>query len=247
MDTIRCIRRIGSPAHRFTVGVLLAVVGLLTAEISGHGPAYANAAPAGAMTAAGAGAVIAAGTVALTFDDGPSAGYTARVLDVLAAHEVKATFCLVGTQVRRYPELVRRIVAEGHALCNHSMRHDNLATWTAEEIRADLVGTLDVIRAAAPDAEVPYFRAPYGSWGQSATIAAELGMVRLSWTVDPRDWSRPGTEVIVEQVLTQLRPGGIVLMHDAGGDRSQTVQALGLLLPELRERGWTFTFPPTPL
>jgi peptidoglycan/xylan/chitin deacetylase (PgdA/CDA1 family) len=70
-------------------------------------------------------------------------------------------------------------------------------------------------------------------------------MARLSWTVDPRDWSRPGTDVIVEQVLAQLRPGGIVLMHDGGGDRSQTVQALAILLPTLREQGWTFTLPPT--
>lgn len=187
----------------------------------------------------------AAGTVALTFDDGPSAQYTPQVLDLLAEHQVTATFCLVGTQAQRYPDLVRRIITEGHALCNHSMRHDNLATKTAEEIRADVAGCLDTIRAAAPDASVPYFRAPYGSWGQSASIAAEFGMARLPWTVDPRDWSRPGTDVIVEQVLTQLRPAGIVLMHDGGGERSQTVQALAILLPALRDQGWTFTLPPT--
>jgi chitooligosaccharide deacetylase NodB len=187
----------------------------------------------------------AADTVALTFDDGPSSTYTPQVLDVLAEHQVKATFCLVGSQARRFPALVRRIVAEGHALCNHSMNHDNLSTWTDEQIRADLTAATQAIQTAAPGAPVPYFRAPYGSWGRSATVAAKLGMARLGWTVDPRDWSRPGVDAIVEAVHTQLRPGGIVLMHDAGGDRSQTVQALALLIPQLRDDGWTFTFPPT--
>jgi chitooligosaccharide deacetylase NodB len=187
-----------------------------------------------------------ANTVALTFDDGPSATYTPQILDVLAEHRVKATFCLVGTQAQRFPELVRRILAEGHALCNHSMNHDNLSAWTDEQIRADLAATIEVIQTAAPGASVPYFRAPYGSWGRSAAVAAELGMARLGWTVDPRDWSRPGVDAIVQAVHAQLRPGGVVLMHDAGGDRSQTVQALDLLIPQLAEQGWTFTFPPGP-
>jgi peptidoglycan-N-acetylglucosamine deacetylase len=182
-------------------------------------------------------------TVALTFDDGPSATYTPQVLDVLANHQVKATFCLVGTQARRFPALVRRIVADGHALCNHSMNHDNLSTWTDDQIRADLAATTEAIQTAAPGAPVPYFRAPYGSWGRSAVVAAELGMARLGWTVDPRDWSRPGVDAIVQAVHAQLRPGGVVLMHDAGGDRSQTVRALDLLIPQLAEAGWTFAFP----
>jgi peptidoglycan/xylan/chitin deacetylase (PgdA/CDA1 family) len=121
---------------------LLAGVAAVAAVVGGPTPAHA-----------------AAGTVALTFDDGPSALYTPQVLDLLAEHEVTATFCLVGTQAQRYPDLVRRIVADGHALCNHSMRHDNLATKTPEEIRVDLAGCLDAIRSAVPDASVPYFRA----------------------------------------------------------------------------------------
>ncbi|MDR7274590.1 polysaccharide deacetylase family protein [Catenuloplanes atrovinosus] len=187
----------------------------------------------------------AAQTVALTFDDGPHATYTPQILDVLAAEGVTATFCLVGTQAQRNPALVRRIVAEGHRLCNHSMRHDNLSTWTAAQIEADLLAANAAIRAAAPGAPIPYFRAPYGAWGPSATVAAGLGMARLGWTVDTRDWSRPGTDAIVAAVQTQLRPGGIVLMHDGGGDRSHTVQALTILIPLLRDSGWTFTVPPT--
>ncbi|MDP9795682.1 peptidoglycan/xylan/chitin deacetylase (PgdA/CDA1 family) [Catenuloplanes nepalensis] len=204
---------------------------------------------AGALLLVPATAVAAAPApaAALTFDDGPHATYTPQILDVLAAEGVTATFCLVGTQAQRHPALVRRIVADGHRLCNHSMRHDNMSTWTAAQIEADLLATNAAIHAAAPGAEIPYFRAPYGAWGQSATVAASLGMARLGWTVDPRDWSRPGTDAIVAAVLAQLRPGGIVLMHDGGGDRSQTVAALATLIPRLRADGWTFAVPPVPL
>src|SRR5262249_22926649 len=103
--------------------------------------------------------------VALTFDDGPSAEWTPQVLDILYAEQVKATFCLVGEQVTKFPALVRRIVAEGHKLCSHSWRHDDLSAETPEEIRADLTVTSEAIRAAVPDAAIPYFRAPYGGWG----------------------------------------------------------------------------------
>lgn len=237
MGIIRWVKGRAAPVSVPPVVALVAGAILITIGVSG--PAQAHEATAGAR-------VGSADTVALTFDDGPSATYTPQVLDVLAEHRVRATFCLVGSQAQRFPALVRRIVAEGHALCNHSMNHDNLSTWTDERIRADLAGTTQIIQAAAPDAPVRYFRAPYGSWGRSAAVAAQLGMVRLGWTVDPRDWSRPGVDAIVQAVRTQLRPGGIVLMHDAGGDRSQTVQALDLLLPQLRDEGWMFTFPPAP-
>lgn len=237
MGIIRWVKGRAAPVAVPPVVALVAGAILITTGVSG--PAQAHETPTGARAGS-------ADTVALTFDDGPSATYTPQVLDVLAEHRVRATFCLVGSQAQRFPALVRRIVAEGHALCNHSMNHDNLSTWTDERIRAGLAGTTQIIQAAAPDAPVRYFRAPYGSWGRSAAVAAQLGMVRLGWTVDPRDWSRPGVDAIVQAVRTQLRPGGIVLMHDAGGDRSQTVQALDLLLPQLREEGWTFTFPPVP-
>jgi peptidoglycan/xylan/chitin deacetylase (PgdA/CDA1 family) len=244
--SIRVPLALGAVTVAVLAGVLSGPAGARAANRPTPVPGSAPPAGPGPADASSRGAAAQAGTVALTFDDGPSAGYTPQVLDVLAAHSVRATFCLVGTQAQRFPELVRRIVAEGHALCNHSTRHDNLSQRTAEEIRADLTATNDIIRAAVPGAPVPYFRAPYGAWGGSAAVAAELGMARLGWTVDPRDWSRPGAEAIVTAVREQLRPGGIVLMHDAGGDRSQTVQALAALLPSLLEEGWTFTFPPGP-
>src|SRR5688572_27709788 len=108
-------------------------------------------------TAAGRGNV-----VSLTFDDGPTATDTPRLLQVLRKHRVKAVFCVQGNRTLENPQLIRRIVAAGHTLCNHTMEHDDLAPLSAEEIRADLAETNRVIRRALPHASIPYFRAPFG-------------------------------------------------------------------------------------
>ncbi|MDG6109142.1 polysaccharide deacetylase family protein [Dactylosporangium aurantiacum] len=173
--------------------------------------------------------------VALTFDDGPWDD-TPAVLDLLAKHHVKATFCMVGRQVAARADMVRRMVAEGHTLCNHSWSHDEmLRTRTPEQIRSDMQRTNDAIRAVAPGAVIGYFRAPGGNWSPDiVSIAAGLGMTSISWTVDPRDWSGPGVQSIVNTVLTKTRPGGIVLLHDGAGP--QTVAALRTILPDLTGR-----------
>src|SRR3712207_3591621 len=107
---------------------------------------------------------------------------------------VKAVFCLWGDVVKQNPDMVRDIVAAGHTLCNHTMHHDNLAGWTPdqaftpEEIRADLEATSALIHEVAPNAPIPYFRAPYGAWGASPQVAADLGMQPLGWRVDITDW-----------------------------------------------------------
>lgn len=182
-------------------------------------------------------------TVALTFDDGPDPRNTPRLLDLLRARHVTAVFCLWGEHARQYPELVRRIVAEGHILCNHSLNHDDLGTWTPEQIRADLISTNAAIRAAVPRARIPYFRAPYGSWGQSPAVAAELGMQPLGWRLAVGDWEPPGTDELVRRLLDGVTPGAVVLLHDGGGDRTQTVDAVARIIPELRADGWRFTRP----
>lgn len=180
--------------------------------------------------------------LALTFDDGPSP-YTPQVLDLLGRYGIKATFCLVGEEAQRYPALVRRIVAEGHALCNHSWKHDDLGVVPAAAARADIERTDAAIAAAVPGATVPYFRAPYGSWGASAREGAKLGHTPLGWVVDPDDWLRPGAEVIADRIEKQLEPRSVVLVHDGGGDRKQTVAALRELIPRLRADGWRFDLP----
>lgn len=183
--------------------------------------------------------------VALTIDDGPHPTWTPQVLDLLAQYNVRATFCLVGEQVRRYPELVRRIVADGHTLCDHSWDHDEqLGRRSPEVIERELRNTYDAIVEATGGIKPIYYRAPGGNWSTSMIDEARaLGMVCLNWSVDPADWSRPGTDKIVSLVLKNTAPGDVVLMHDGGGDRSQSLQALNTLLPRLQARGYTFITP----
>ncbi|EFH31293.1 xylanase/chitin deacetylase, partial [Streptomyces pristinaespiralis ATCC 25486] len=135
-----------------------------------------------------------------------------------AIFHVKAVFCLWGDHVREHPELVREIVAGGHTLCNHSMHHDDLAGRSPEEIRADLERTNAEIRRAAPGVRIPYFRAPYGSWGKSPEVAAGLGMQPLGWRLAIGDWEPPGTDELVRRIQEGVTPGAVVLLHDGGGD-----------------------------
>ncbi|MER7455452.1 polysaccharide deacetylase family protein [Micromonospora sp. NPDC126480] len=176
--------------------------------------------------------------VALTFDDGPDPTWTPQVLDRLRTARVPATFCVVGTQVRRHPELVRRIVREGHQLCNHSWRHDvDLGRRPVAEIRADLQRTTAAIRAAVPGAKVPFYRQPGGRWTPEVVkVAKELGMRSLHWTVDPRDWGKPPAATISKRVHGAVRPGGVVLLHDGGGDRAATLAACPALITDLKRR-----------
>jgi peptidoglycan/xylan/chitin deacetylase (PgdA/CDA1 family) len=180
--------------------------------------------------------------LALTFDDGPS-DYTPAILDLLAAYHIKATFCMVGEQVDAYPRVVRRIVAEGHALCNHSARHDDLGGLAQDRIRDDIASADAAIGRAVPGATVTYFRAPYGDWGASAKVGAQLGHTPLGWLVDPDDWMLPGADVIAGRIEQQLTPRAVVLVHDGGGQRDQTIAALKKAIPKLLHDGWAFDLP----
>lgn len=184
----------------------------------------------------------AAPTAVLTFDDGPNPPDTTTLLDLLAREQVPAVFCLVGVQVEAHPDVVRRIVADGHVVANHSYRHDDMGTWEPDAVRADLVRTLEAIDAVVPGTPVPYFRAPFGSWGRTVPVAAELGMASLEWQLAVEDWVPPGVDELVRR-LRGVEPGGVVLLHDGGGDRSQTVEAVARLVPQLRAAGWAFTAP----
>ncbi|MBA3490400.1 MAG: polysaccharide deacetylase family protein [Longispora sp.] len=181
--------------------------------------------------------------VALTFDDGPDPVNTPKVLDLLAQYGVKATFCMVGTRARDYPGLVRRIVAEGHTVCNHSWQHRlDLARHNAGFITQDLQATNDTIHRAAPGAKITYFRAPGGNFTpQVVDIAASMGMTSLYWDVDPRDWDSatygtgtPMVNHIISAANRAVRPGSIVLSHDSG--HPDTVVAYRTLLARLTTR-----------
>jgi peptidoglycan/xylan/chitin deacetylase (PgdA/CDA1 family) len=184
--------------------------------------------------------------VALTFDDGPHPEYTEQVLDVLAEYDAVATFCMVGKQVRAHPGIVRDVVAAGMRLCNHSIHHDErLSRRPAAAIERELLAAGDELHAAAGDeAPVGYFRAPGGNWSVPMNdVAARHGMHPLGWSVDPRDWSRPGVPAIVASVTRAVRPGSVVLLHDGGGRRDQTVAALHQVLPWLADHGYRTGFP----
>jgi peptidoglycan-N-acetylglucosamine deacetylase len=181
--------------------------------------------------------------VALTFDDGPDPVLTPQILKLLAKNHVRATFCVVGENVRRHPALVRQIVAGGHTLCNHTWNHSmTLGKQPAPKIRADLQRTNDAIRAADPKARIKYFRAPGGKFTPGlVAIAEQMGMTSIYWKVDPRDWHHPKGETaqthqkrLVWHVANHTRQGAIVLSHDFA--QPDTIAAYRKLLPWLRHR-----------
>lgn len=186
------------------------------------------------------GTLITAGTAyaALTFDDGPDPNWTPQVLDVLRFHGVRATFCVLGENAVAYPDLIRRIAADGHTLCNHSWNHDvGLGERSREEIEADLLRTNAAIHAAVPDAEIAYYRQPGGAWTPEVVeVAEDLGMTPLHWSVDPQDWRQPGAGEITYVVRHGAFPGAIVLLHDGGGDRQDTVWAVDQILGQQPHR-----------
>lgn len=188
--------------------------------------------PAGSLRTTGTAAV------ALTFDDGPSPVWTPKILRLLAKYHIHATFCMIGEQVAEYPYLVRRVVAAGDSLCNHSWDHDeSMDRGSAHHIRAEMTRTLAAFHKAAPGAPVRYYRQPGGNWSPAIVATARsLGMNPLDWSVDPADWQMPPAADIVRDVKSNTRPGSIILDHDGGGDRSHTYAALTTLLPYLRHR-----------
>ncbi|MGW7582600.1 polysaccharide deacetylase family protein [Kitasatospora sp. NPDC054768] len=213
-------------------------------------PTAAPSSPAVPPPHTGAGTVIgstASGgrTVALTFDDGPGPA-TGQILDLLAQYHVKATFCQIGQNAAANPAMVKRVLAAGHRLCDHSVHHPQpFAKLPHDKAVAEITDARNmIVQAGGPGTGVGWFRAPGGGFNaDNEHITASLGMSSLGWSVDPRDWARPGTPAIVSAVQKQLRPGGVILMHDGGGDRSQTVAALKQLLPWLVAQGYTFDFP----
>jgi len=172
--------------------------------------------------------------VALTFDDGPSI-YTPQVLATLNRHGAHATFFEIGRQVGPLAATSRAVIRDGDVIGDHTWSHPVLdAQNTAAQIRP----TQAAIRAATGFRPC-LLRPPYGTAPPEVVdIARSLGLLTIQWDVDPADWSRPGAAVIAQRVLSAVRPGSIVIMHDGGGDRSETVQALGTIVPTLIGRGY---------
>jgi peptidoglycan/xylan/chitin deacetylase (PgdA/CDA1 family) len=174
--------------------------------------------------------------VYLTFDDGPLPPYTYEMLDLLARYGAHATFFALGQNAQKYGELLDAAYAEGHALANHTWSHRSLAGIDFEGFRSEV----DQTAAVLGERGVPCMRPPYGATDSfTRAYAAELGYEVILWNVDTLDWSRPGVDEIVRAVVDQVYPGAIVLMHDGGGDREQTVAALEAVLRALTDQGYT--------
>lgn len=157
------------------------------------------------------------GRVALTFDDGPDARWTQEVLDTLAAQGVHATFFVSGWRVERHPEVIAAIVAAGHSVQSHGFRHDDMTGWSVTAIKRDIEHSIEVIMAAgAPRPRC--FRPPYGGVSRAVrTAAAELGLSVVMWDLDSADYALQNSGGVIEAVLTRIRVGDVVLMHDTWG------------------------------
>lgn len=188
----------------------------------------------------------AGNSMVLTFDDGPDPRYTPGILDTLARYGVRAVFFVCGEMAAENRDLLRRMAAEGHVIGNHTWTHPLIPRLSRPALVSEIGRTSEVVQKTVGEAPV-WFRAPFGAWNRAAfEIGAELGMEPLAWTVDTLDWKEPGTTTIISRVLEGAGPGVIVLSHDAGGDRSQSVRALGSYLPQLLARGYRMTLPTLP-
>jgi len=180
--------------------------------------------------------------IALTFDDGPNPRITPLILDLLKQYDAKATFFTLGSRVQQFPELARRVVAEGHELSNHTYNHLYFRSGLDEaRYLDDILKAQQVIRQTT--GQLPrLFRPPGGYYNDAVVHAAKLAginqVVIWSWHQDTKDWRNPGVDKIVSKVLNNARNGDIVLMHDHAERTSQTVEALKTILPELKQRGF---------
>ncbi len=182
----------------------------------------------------------------LTFDDGPSPRFTSQIVELLGRYNAKATFCVVGLHLRRAPTALRPVVAAGHTLANHTFSHKSLAGRSQEAVAQEVRTTEELVRAAVGDLlpdgfRLTYLRPPGGSVdANTGPYAAALGYRLLGWDIDPKDWRQPGANAIAARVIQRAFPGAIVLLHDGGGDRQQTVTAVGTILEELSRQGYVF-------
>lgn len=176
--------------------------------------------------------------IAMTFDDGPHPHNTPRLLDMLRERNIKATFYVIGRNVDLYPNVVRRTVAEGHEIGNHSYTHRSLSTLSDATVREEITKTRDAIARAA-GVQPRTLRPPYGALKQAQRqwIHQEYGLPTILWSVDPLDWKRPGPAAVTSRILAGTTPGAIVLAHDLHG---QTVDAMPATLDGLLRKGFKF-------
>jgi peptidoglycan-N-acetylglucosamine deacetylase len=176
--------------------------------------------------------------IAMTFDDGPSAALTPRLLDILKQRNIRVTFFVLGQLVQEHPEIVQRAVAEGHEIANHSWDHKALNKLAEGGLRHELSDTSAEITKATGK-PVTLMRPPYGATNPrlNRAIEKEYGMKVILWSVDPLDWKRPGPQVVSQRILKETQPGAIILSHDI---HPGTIEAMPATLDALLAKGYKF-------
>jgi peptidoglycan/xylan/chitin deacetylase (PgdA/CDA1 family) len=178
--------------------------------------------------------------VALTFDDGPWPTHTGQILKVLQEEGVDATFFMLGRQVDRNPGIARRAVDEGNEVGVHSYSHRPFPDLTAKQVRSEVKRSRESVKRATGRSTL-LLRPPYGSMnGRAWKAVRDTGAHVVMWDVDSRDWTKPGAKRIEKTVLRTVRPGSVILFHDGGGNRAQTVSAVRGVIRELKARGYQF-------
>jgi peptidoglycan/xylan/chitin deacetylase (PgdA/CDA1 family) len=178
--------------------------------------------------------------IALTFDDGPHPKYTPQILDILAEYQVPATFFAVGENIRAYPAVAKRIVAEGHELGNHTFHHCHLSGMDAVALKQEVLSCKKEIEEIT-GAAAPLLRPPEGvCTPELRTVCEELGLTIILWSVDTRDWAHTPQPEILQNVKSNTKNGSIILMHDFIGQKSPTPAALRKIIPMLLESGYEF-------
>ncbi|OKL36958.1 chitooligosaccharide deacetylase [Domibacillus mangrovi] len=180
--------------------------------------------------------------VAITFDDGPHPIYTPQILDVLKKYDAYSTFFLLGAHMKKYPEIVNREIAEGHEIGNHTYSHPSFHNISESSLIDEIQTTQNLIDTFQLG-KMKLFRPPGGALNKQIinTLTNDNYTIILwSWHQDTKDWTNQGVQKIANHVLSNVQNGDIILLHDSGGNRTQTVQALQIILPELQKKGYTF-------
>jgi peptidoglycan/xylan/chitin deacetylase (PgdA/CDA1 family) len=176
--------------------------------------------------------------VAMTFDDGPHPTLTPKLLDVLKARRIRATFYVIGSNVKRYPDIVKRMVDEGHELGNHTWSHPFLTSRSKSSVLKELDRTSEVIYQTVKKVPVT-MRPPYGALysSQRRLIHKERDMKTILWSVDPQDWRRPGANVVANRIVGHSHAGAIILSHDI---HPGTIRAMPAALDGVKDKGYRF-------
>ncbi len=176
--------------------------------------------------------------LAMTFDDGPHPSLTPKILDILKERNIKATFFVIGKQVKMYPDIIRRIIAEGHEIGNHTWTHCSLTSRSDEQIRKELQQSADAVFEVA-HVRPQLVRPPYGAINTRIKnlLFTEFGYSTIMWSVDPQDWRRPGVSVVTSRLVSGAHPGAIMLAHDI---HPPTILAMPPMFDQLISQGYQF-------